>query len=144
LWQGLTRAIRRFDLNLPRQASAGRKRKAITDDFRRGLASALALMQGRRGRGPEAAGELPSPDMIADRVMVAVAPVAGTPYVPHAAPLAAYVGDVIDVGIEILPMKELQAQMSSGVAYYEGELYNLIREGRGVPAVPLVLVGVAP
>jgi Restriction endonuclease BglII len=58
--------------------------------------------------------------------------------------MAFYVGDVIDVGIEILPMKSLQVEMSSGVAYYEGELYNLIREGRGVPAVPLVIVGVAP
>lgn len=34
--------------------------------------------------------------------------------------------------------------MSTGIAYYEAELYNLIREGRGVPAVPLVLLGVAP
>ncbi len=34
------------------------------------------------------------------------------------------------------------AQMSSGVAYYEGELYNVVRQGRGVPAVPLVIVGV--
>lgn len=58
--------------------------------------------------------------------------------------MAFFVGDIIDVGIEILPMKELQQEMSSGVAYYEGELYNLIREGRGVPAVPLVLIGVAP
>jgi hypothetical protein len=58
--------------------------------------------------------------------------------------LAFYVGDVIDVGVEILPMKELQATMSSGVGYYEGELYNLIREGRGVPGVPLVIVGIAP
>jgi hypothetical protein len=58
--------------------------------------------------------------------------------------MAFYVGDVIDVGVEILPMKELQSEMSSGVAYYEGELYNLIREGRGVPAVPLILIGVAP
>jgi len=58
--------------------------------------------------------------------------------------LAFYVGDVIDVGVEILPMKELQAEMSSGVSYYEGELYNHIREGRGVPAVPLILIGVAP
>jgi hypothetical protein len=57
--------------------------------------------------------------------------------------LAFYVGDVIDVGVEILPMKTLQREMSSGVSYYEGELYNLIREGRGVPAVPVVL-GVAP
>lgn len=58
--------------------------------------------------------------------------------------LAFYVRDVIDVGVEILPMKELQSEMSSGPSYYEGELYNLIREGRGVPAVPLVLVGIAP
>lgn len=58
--------------------------------------------------------------------------------------MAFYVGDVIDVGVEILPMKELQMEMSSGVAYYERELYNLIRQGRGVPAVPLVLVGITP
>lgn len=58
--------------------------------------------------------------------------------------MAFFVGNIIDVGVEILPMKELQQHMSSGVAYYEGELYNLISEGRGVPAVPLVLVGVAP
>lgn len=57
--------------------------------------------------------------------------------------LAFYIDDVIDVGIEVLPMKELQAQTSSGPAYYEGELYNLIREGRGVPGVPLVVVGIA-
>jgi hypothetical protein len=41
-------------------------------------------------------------------------------------------------------MKSLQAQMSSGPGYYEGELYNLIRQGRGIPAVPLILLGVAP
>jgi hypothetical protein len=58
--------------------------------------------------------------------------------------LAFYVGDKIDVGIEILPMKSLQSQMSSGVGYYEGELYNVIRQGRGVPAVPLIIVGVEP
>ena len=58
--------------------------------------------------------------------------------------MAFYVGDIIDVGVEILPMKDLQAEMSSGVPYYEGELYNLIRVGRGVPPVPLVLIGVSP
>jgi len=41
-------------------------------------------------------------------------------------------------------MKILQSQMSSGVAYYEGELYNIIRQGRGVPAVPLIIIGIAP
>lgn len=58
--------------------------------------------------------------------------------------MAFFVRDVIDLGIEILPMKELQSEMSSGPGYYEGELYNLIRQGRGIPAVPLVVIGIAP
>lgn len=98
-----------------------------------------------------AAGEKPlasynQTDFVKDRVAVEVqfgkyAFVAYDLFVKH---LAFYVGDVIDVGIEILPMKNLQQKMSSGVGYYEGELYNLVREGRGVPAVPLVLIGVVP
>jgi len=58
--------------------------------------------------------------------------------------LAFYVQDEIDVGIEVLPTKAMQRYMSSGVCYYEGELYNVIRNGRGVPAVPLVLLGIEP
>ena len=58
--------------------------------------------------------------------------------------MAFYIGDKIDVGIEILPMKELTVQMSSGVAYYEGEIYNVVRQGRNTPAVPLVVVGIVP
>lgn len=85
-------------------------------------------------------------DFVKDRIAVEIqfgkyAFVAYDLFVKH---LAFYVGDIIDVGVEVLPMKELQAEMSSGVSYYEGELYNLIREGRGVPSVPLVLVGIAP
>jgi hypothetical protein len=34
--------------------------------------------------------------------------------------------------------------MGSGVAYYKGELYNVARQGMGVPAVPLVIAGIAP
>lgn len=83
-------------------------------------------------------------DFVKERVAVEVQfgkyfAVAFDLFVKH---LAFYVGDVIDVGVEIVPMKELQEEMSSGVPYYEGELYNLIREGRGVPGVPLVLIGV--
>ncbi|NOZ50316.1 MAG: restriction endonuclease [Chloroflexi bacterium] len=83
-------------------------------------------------------------DFVKDRVAIEVqfgkyAFVAYDLFVKH---LAFYVGDQIDVGLEILPVKSLQARMSSGVAYYEGELYNVIRQGRGVPAVPLVLIGV--
>ena len=58
--------------------------------------------------------------------------------------MAFFVADQIDLGIEILPMKELTNKMSSGVPYYEGEIYNLIRQGRNTPAVPLVIIGIAP
>lgn len=97
----------------------------------------------------EAAGELPifsynQTDFVKNRVAVEVqfgkyAFVAYDLFVKH---LAFYVGDHIDVGVEILPTKALQSQMSSGVAYYEGEFYNVVRQGRGVPAVPLILIGI--
>jgi hypothetical protein len=58
--------------------------------------------------------------------------------------MAFYVANQIDVGVEVVPMKSLQAKMSSGPGYYEAELFNLVREGRGVPPVPLVLIGVEP
>lgn len=85
-------------------------------------------------------------DFVKDRIAVEVqfgkySFVAYDLFVKH---MAFYIGNVIDVGVEILAMKELQEEMASGVGYYEAELYNLIREGRGVPAVPVVLVGVIP
>ncbi len=85
-------------------------------------------------------------DFVKDRIAVEVQLgkypfVAYDLFVKH---MAFYVGDVIDVGVEVLPMKAMSTQMSSGISYYEGELYNVIRQGRGVPAVPLVLIGVAP
>lgn len=85
-------------------------------------------------------------DFVRDRVAIEVqfgkySFVAFDLFVKH---MAFYVGDVIDVGIEIMPTKAMGVNMSSGPAYYERELYNVIRQGRGVPAVPLVLIGVAP
>ena len=85
-------------------------------------------------------------DFVKDRVAVEIqfgkyAFVSFDLFVKH---MAFFVNDVIDLGIEILPMKELQSEMSSGPGYYEGELYNLLRQGRGIPAVPLVIVGIAP
>jgi len=50
----------------------------------------------------------------------------------------------INVGIEIVPTHTLMRQMSSGVAWFENELANIIREGRSNPAVPLVLIGIEP
>ncbi len=111
----------------------------------------LTMSAEEQKREIEAAGESPifsynQTDIVKDRVAVEVqfgkyAFVAYDLFVKH---LAFYVGDRIDVGIEILPMKSLQSQMSSGVAYYEGEFYNVVRQGRGVPAVPLVLIGIEP
>lgn len=111
----------------------------------------LTMSAEEQKREIEAAGETPiysynQTDFVKDRVVVEVqfgkyAFVAYDLFVKH---LAFYVGDRIDVGIEILPMKSLQSRMSSGVAYYEGEFYNVVRQGRGVPAVPLVLIGIEP
>ena len=55
-----------------------------------------------------------------------------------------YVGGEINVGVEIIPMKCLEADMSSGVPYFERDLFNIVRQGRGIPAVPLVVIGIAP
>jgi len=55
-----------------------------------------------------------------------------------------YSGGVINLGIEILPTKKMQSLMSSGVAYYEGEVYNILRHGRNNPPVPLLILGIEP
>ena len=61
-----------------------------------------------------------------------------------------YSGGIINVGVEILPMKAMLRdpaggrQMSTGIAYFEGEVYNILRHGRSSPPVPLLVIGVAP
>lgn len=50
----------------------------------------------------------------------------------------------IDVGIEIIPTHAMMKQMSSGIAWYENELMNIVREGRSNPSVPIVLIGIEP
>ena len=85
-------------------------------------------------------------DFVKERVAVEIqfgkyAFVAHDLFVKH---LSFYVSDIIDVGVEILPMKELEREMSSGVPYYERDLLNVLRQRRGVPAVPLVIIEVAP
>ncbi|MCK4729781.1 MAG: restriction endonuclease [Candidatus Aenigmarchaeota archaeon] len=84
-------------------------------------------------------------DFVKDKVAVEVqfgkyAFVAYDLFVKH---MLFYTGGVINVGVEILPMKEMQKEMSSGVAYYEGEVYNLMRQGRTSPPVPLLIIGIA-
>lgn len=85
-------------------------------------------------------------DFIKDRVAIEVqfgkySFIAYDLFVKH---MSFFIGDEIDLGIEILPMKEMQKEMSSGPGYYEKALYDLVRQGRGVPAVPLILIGIVP
>jgi hypothetical protein len=83
-------------------------------------------------------------DFVKDKIAVEVqfekyAFVAFDLFVKH---MLFYSGGVINLGIEILPTKKMQAQMSSGVAYYEGEVYNVMRQGRNSPPVPLLILGI--
>ena len=122
----------------------------VTEDAKL-IRKTMHLPRDQQKQEIESAGRVPiysynQTDFVKKRVAVEVqfgkyAFVAFDLFVKH---MAFYIGDIIDVGVEILPMKELQDQMSSGPSYYERELYNVIREGRGVPAVPLILVVVAP
>ncbi len=142
---------KRFRSNFRRLGWAERRNTFwVTDDER--------LMRGIHNRPEEeqkqailAAGREPimsynQTDFVKDRIAVEVqfgkyAFVAHDLFVKH---LGFFVAGIIDVGIEILPMKELEREMSSGVPYYERDLVNVLRQGRGVPAVPLVLLGVVP
>ena len=91
-------------------------------------------------------------DFVKDRIAVEVqfgkySFVAYDLFVKH---LLFYTGSVIDVGVEILPVKAMAKDpkggrtMSTGIAYYEGEVYNILRHGRSSPPVPLVLIGICP
>ena len=135
-----------------RQQEWGERRSTfwVTDDEKL-LRGVYNLPEDEQRRAIEEAGHSPimsynQTDFVKERVAVEVqfgkyAFVAHDLFVKH---LSFFVSDIIDVGIEILPMKELEREMSSGVPYYERDLLNVLRQGRGVPAVPLVIVGVAP
>ena len=60
-------------------------------------------------------------------------------FIKHA---ANYMKNIIDLGIEIVPMKNMEKQMSSGPPVYEKHLHEIIRQGRIFPPVPLILIGV--
>lgn len=85
-------------------------------------------------------------DFVKDRVAIEVqfgkySFVAYDLFVKH---MLFYSGGIINLGMEILPTKKMQIEMSSGVAYFEGEVYNVLRHGRNNPAVPLLIIGIEP
>ena len=122
----------------------------VTDDEKL-LRGIYGLPEQKQKQAIEDAGHTPiisynQTDFVKDRVAVEIqfgkyAFVAHDLFVKH---LSFYVSDIIDVGVEVLPMKELEREISTGIPYYERDLLNVLRQGRGVPAVPLVLVGVVP
>lgn len=122
----------------------------VTDDEKL-LRGIFGLSEKEQKAAIESAGHKPimsynQTDFVKDRVAVEVqfgkySFVAHDLFVKH---LSFYVSDIIDVGVEILPMKAMEREMSSGVPYYERDLLNVIRQGRGVPAVPLILLGILP
>ena len=50
----------------------------------------------------------------------------------------------IDVGIEIIPTRAMCRKMDTGVAWFENEVANVVREGRSNPTVPLIMIGIEP
>lgn len=53
-----------------------------------------------------------------------------------------YLREDIEVGIEIIPTHKMMLCMDTGVAWYENEVTNVIREGRNNPAVPVYILGI--
>lgn len=58
--------------------------------------------------------------------------------------LAFYSGQIINIGVEIVPTKNMQLKMSSGPPWYEKEIHNVMRHGRTNPPVPLLILGIEP
>lgn len=53
-----------------------------------------------------------------------------------------FLRDDIDVGIEIIPTHKMMDCMDTGVAWFENEVTNVIREGRNNPTVPVYILGI--
>lgn len=50
----------------------------------------------------------------------------------------------IDAGIEIVPLKELADEMSTGVSYFEQFVWDLETRGVADIDIPVLILGLAP
>ena len=50
----------------------------------------------------------------------------------------------IDAGVEIVPIKELASEMSSGVSYFEQLVWDLAQRGTADIDIPVLVLGIAP
>lgn len=51
---------------------------------------------------------------------------------------------IIDVGIEIVPLKELANEMSTGVSYFEQFVWDLEQRGVADIDIPVLILGIVP
>jgi hypothetical protein len=122
----------------------------VTDDYQ--LAQSLLLLPVAQQAGAiEAAGKEPihsynEIDFVKHKIAVEVQ-LGKYSYIAHdlfGKHQAFFISGTIDLAIEILPMKRMQEEMSSGPGYFEFALHMLASQGRGVPTVPLILIGIEP
>ena len=85
-------------------------------------------------------------DFVKDRVAVEVqfGKYFSVAYDLHVKHTFFFLRDDIDVGIEILPTQKMRKKMDSGIAWFENEVANVIREGRNNPSVPIYMIGIEP
>ncbi len=51
--------------------------------------------------------------------------------------------DLIDVGIEVVPIKELANEISTGVSYFEQIVWDLEHRGVADIDIPVLILGIA-
>ena len=85
-------------------------------------------------------------DFVKDRVAVEVqfGKYFSVAYDLHVKHTFFFLRDDIDVGIEIIPTRKMMLKMDTGVAWFENEVANVIREGRSNPTVPIIMIGIEP
>lgn len=97
-------------------------------------------------KGFEAYGTYNQVDFAKDRVAVEVqfGKYFSVAYDLHVKHTFFYLRSDIDVGIEIIPTRAMCLKMDTGVAWFENEAANVIREGRSNPTVPIIMIGIEP
>jgi hypothetical protein len=55
-----------------------------------------------------------------------------------------YTAGLTEAAVEILPTRNMAGEMSPGTAFFEAEVFNLMRQGKDCPVVPLLILGVEP
>lgn len=98
------------------------------------------------GKGLEPMSTYNQVDFVKDRVAIEVqfGKYFSVAYDLHVKHTFFFLRNDIDVGIEIIPTRAMCRKMDTGVAWFENEVANVVREGRSNPTVPLIMIGIEP